>query len=49
MEITKVVGFCIGVQAEFAYKSVIHKTIGKLPFFVIYMKAPQHDIDLIKC
>ena len=35
-------------QVEFAYNSVVHRTTGKSPFSVVYTKAPQQALDLLK-
>ena len=33
---------------EFAYNSVVHQTIRKTPFAIVYTKAPRKALDLIK-
>ena len=35
-------------QAEFAHDSVVHRTIGKTSFSIVYNKAPRQALDLIK-
>ena len=35
-------------QAEFSYNNVVHSAIGKSPFSIVYMKCPNHALDLMK-
>ena len=35
-------------QVEFAYNNVVHSVIGRSPFSIIYMKCPNHALDLVK-
>lgn len=35
-------------KAEFAYNSVVHTAIGRLPFSIVYTKVPQHALGLVK-
>ena len=35
-------------QAEFTYNNVVHNAIGKSPFSIVYMKCPNHALDLVK-
>jgi len=35
-------------QAEFAYNSTIHSSMGMSPFSIIYRKVPHHLLDLAK-
>lgn len=35
-------------QAEFAYNSIVHSTIGKSPFSIVYTKCPQHALHLVR-
>ena len=35
-------------QADFAYNSAVHRTMGKAPFTIVYTKAPRQAVDLIK-
>ena len=35
-------------QAEFAYNSAVHQTMGKASFAIVYTKAPRQALDLIK-
>ena len=36
------------VQEEFAYNSLVHRTIGKTPFAIVYTQVPRQAVDLIK-
>ena len=36
------------MQAEFAYNSSVHRTMGKAPFEIVYTKTPKQAVDLIK-
>ena len=40
-------GFVIA-QAEFAYNNAVHNTIGRPPFSIVYIKCPNHALDLVK-
>jgi uncharacterized protein (UPF0276 family) len=33
-------------QAEFAYNSMINRSIGKTPFQIVYCQPPRHALDL---
>ena len=35
-------------QAEFAYNSSVHRTVGKAPFAIVYTSMPRQAIDLVK-
>ena len=35
-------------QAEFAYDNVVHSVTCRSPFSIIYMKCPNHALDLVK-
>jgi len=34
-------------QAEFAYKSMLNRSIGKTPFQIVYCRPPHHALDLV--
>lgn len=36
------------LQAEFAYNSMLNRSTDKAPFEVVYTKAPNHVLDLLK-
>ena len=35
-------------QEEFVYNNVVHSAIGRSLFSIIYMKCPNHALDLVK-
>ena len=35
-------------QVEFSYNNIVHSTIGRSLFSIIYMKCPNHALDLVK-
>ena len=35
-------------QAEFSYNNVVYNATSRSPFSIVYMKCPNHALDLVK-